>query len=75
MNQHSDAKRKAWQTALDDMLEEETRYFEFTTEDHTEEEIQSALNELHKVRQAFWDIADNLIVVRSQPPKAPAESG
>jgi len=70
MNQNSDAKRKAWQTALDDMLEEETRYFEFTTEDHTEQEIQSALKELHKVRQAFWDIADNLMVVRSQAPNA-----
>jgi len=71
---HSDAKRKAWQSTLDDMLEEETRYFEFTTQDHTEEEIQNALKELHKVRQAFWDIADNLVVVRSQASKAPAEA-
>lgn len=70
MNQHSDAKRKAWQTALDDMLEEETHYFMFTTEEHTPDEIQSALKELHRVRQAFWDIADNLKVVRSKSPTA-----
>jgi len=57
------------------MLEEETRYFEFATEDHTEEEIQNALKQVHKARQAFWDIADNLILVRSQPPKARAEAG
>lgn len=70
MSQHSEAKRKAWQTALDDMLEEEARYFEFTEGEHTSVEIESALEKLRKARQAFWDIADNLIVVRSPAPTA-----
>ncbi len=70
MNQNSDARRQEWQRALDDMIEEEERYYAFTSEDHTAEEIQEAQRELHKMRQAFWDIADNLIAVREQPADA-----
>jgi hypothetical protein len=65
MKPQSHPKHKEWQSALDAMVEEETRYFAFATEDHTQQEIQTALMDLHKARQAFWDIADKLIVIRS----------
>jgi hypothetical protein len=51
---------KEWLTALKRMIAAEKRYFNAVAEGQTAEEAKAAQQKLHRARQAFWDIADNL---------------
>ena len=51
---------KEWITALERMITAEKRYFTGVAGGQTVEQAKAAQQKLHRARQAFWDIADNL---------------
>jgi uncharacterized damage-inducible protein DinB len=53
-------KRQAWLTALSHMLEAEHGFFDIVAQGASEQERKKAQQHLHRARQAYWDIADNL---------------
>ncbi len=60
-------KREAWLTALSRMLEAEHSFFDVVAEGASKYEWRKAQEDLHRARQAYWDIADNLDTLSVSP--------
>lgn len=50
-----------WRDALDAMVDAEVRHFQAIATNQPEEEQRLTQATLHRARQVFWDVADNLV--------------
>jgi hypothetical protein len=62
---------QAWLEAQETMIEAEKAYFEAIALDQSEAERAQTKHELHRARQAYWDVADNL----ENPNAPPSRTG
>ncbi len=60
MRSEDHPKREAWLTALSHMLEAEHGFFDVVAQGASEDKRRRAQEDLHRARQAYWNIADNL---------------